>query len=125
MKGLLILVAVASMSLFSGCATLFSGKIQGIDITTSNNKRASIMVNGKDIKTPAKVLILRSDDDLIVRSSTKNCDKKTAVESSVNGVFFVNILGLGSSVFGGFVSTTVDYANNTMWSYDDIVINCK
>ena len=112
------IIAVASLT--TGCATIFKGKTQKVNIATSNNEQISVNVDGKTVTAPSVVELTRKDSDLTVTTSAKGCTPNTSVESSVEPVFFVNILS------GGPLGSTTDYATGSMWKYDsNIVVNCK
>ncbi len=112
------IIAVASLT--TGCATIFKGKTQKVNIATSNNEQISVNVDGKTVTAPSVVELTRKDSGLTVTTSAKGCTPNTSVESSIEPVFFVNILS------GGPFGSTTDYVTGSMWKYDsNIVVNCK
>jgi len=116
-KSLLIAIPLASAIMFSGCATILSGKKQNISIT-SNPSKKEVTIGAQTVTTPTILSVDRSDNDLIVRSN--DCEGQQIVASEINPVFFVNILS------GGAFGSTTDYASGAMWKYDENVnLNCS
>jgi uncharacterized protein YceK len=116
-KKLLVAIPLASAILFSGCATILSGKTQKINVT-SYPSHQKVTIGSQTVVTPAIVAVDRDNKDLIVKA--KNCDAQRLEQAQINPVFFVNILSAGA--FG----STTDYATGAMWKYDDnIHIDCE
>jgi uncharacterized protein YceK len=116
-RKLLIAIPLVSMVMFSGCASILSGKHQQVNVTSTPSHQ-EITVGSQTITTPAVVSVRRSDESLIVKS--KNCDDQKLLASKINPVFFVNILS------GGAFGSTTDYATDSMWKYDENVhLDCK
>ncbi len=112
------MIAVASLT--TGCATILKGKTQKVNIATSNNKQITVNVDGKTVTAPGIVEVARKNENLVVSTSEKGCTPNTSVDSSIEPVFFVNILS------GGVLGSTTDYATGSMWKYDsNITVNCK
>lgn len=116
-KSLLIAIPLVSTLMFSGCATIMSGKQQKINVTSTPPKQ-EVTIGNETVVTPTIVSVRRSKDDLVVKS--KNCDNQKLLASKINPVFFVNILS------GGAFGSTTDYATDAMWKYDENVhLDCK
>jgi uncharacterized protein YceK len=116
-KNLLIAMSLSSAILFSGCATILSGKTQNINVT-SYPSHQKVQIGSQTVVTPSIVTVKRSKEDLVLRS--ENCNDQKLLASKVNPVFFVNILS------GGAFGSTTDYATGAMWKYDDNVnLNCQ
>lgn len=120
MKNLAAGIVTASVILTSGCATIINDETQSINVRTSNNTEIEAQVGGQQVTTPASVSVKRAKDDLVVQTSNEKCSPSTSVESSVDDVFFINILS------GGVFGSTTDYSSEEMWEYDsDVVVNCN
>jgi uncharacterized protein YceK len=111
-KAILITVPLISTILFSGCATLISGKTQKINVTSYPSHK-EVTIGSQSVITPSIITVERSKKDLVVKS--KDCDKQKLLSSRINPVFFVNLLS--GNVFG----STTDYMTGSMWEYDDNV----
>ena len=115
-----IIIAVASLT--TGCATILKGKTQKVNIATSNNEQITVNVDGQAVIVPGVVNVSRKGSNLIVGTSVKGCTPNTSFDSSVEPLFFGNILFGGSGLF----SSSTDYATGSMWKYDsNILVNCK
>lgn len=112
-KTLVMLIALVSVVVFSGCATILDGKTQTINLTTSKSK--TVDINGQQFSAPGVVTVQRSNKDAII--NIKECNKQILLQKSVNPTFFVNILS------GGAFGSTTDYASDAMWKYDQTNIN--
>lgn len=116
-KKLLVVIPLISVVMFSGCATILSGKKQNINVTSSPSKK-EVTIGNQTVTTPAVLSIDRSNKDLMVKSN--DCDRQKMLASKINPVFFVNILS------GGAFGSTTDYATGAMWKYDENVnLNCS
>lgn len=119
MKKAITMTVVACSMALSGCATILSGDTQKVNVTTSNNKSATAVVDGKSFQVPGTIEVQRKNADMVVKASG-NCQGETVAKKDINPVFFVNILT------GGPLGSTTDYASESMWKYDDnINIKCK
>jgi hypothetical protein len=117
-KSLLIAtIPLASVILFTGCATITSGETQKINIKSCYPSNQKIMIDNRTITTPATIIVKRSKKDLIIRSQDSN-DQKILV-SKIKPEFALNILNAG-------ICFIIDYATGAMWEYDDNVnLNCQ
>jgi uncharacterized protein YceK len=117
MNKLIIAFGIAFLS--SGCASLMTAEEQSINITTSNNKPAEVVVDDKTVTAPGMVTVLRDGKDKVVKTDTAGCDTATPIKKSVTSVFFGNI------VVGGLLGSTTDSVTGKMWDYEDSVeISC-
>lgn len=119
MKKLAFYAAMGSVVLMTGCASILNEQTQQVNVSASNGKPVQGAVDGKTFTTPGVVSLQRAKGSKIVTSSTEGCAKETAVESSVDPKFFINILS------GGAFGSTTDYSTEKMWKYaDNVVIAC-
>ncbi|MFW2374584.1 MAG: adenosine deaminase [Gammaproteobacteria bacterium] len=119
MKNITMAMIAATTIMMSGCATILNDDTQSVNLTTSNGKKTIVSVNGREYEAPGIARLVRSQDDAIITADTSTCKGKTVAPSSVDTVFFVNILS------GGAFGSTTDYASEEMWKYDNTIqINC-
>ena len=116
---LLLGITVGAIVMFSGCATILSGKTQKISIN-SNPSGIKVQVDDQTLTTPAAFVVKRENKDKIIKVNEGQCKKIITLNKKVNPVFFVNILS------GGVFGSTTDYSTDAMWKYDDNVnIDCR
>lgn len=114
-------LAIAISLGFSGCATLFGGGGKQI-ISFNSEERIKATVTYSDgtgtqyFTTPATIMIQRRSEDLNITSDNDEFEP-FVLESTLNGWFWVNILGIEYSLF----SSTTDALTGAMWKYDEIV----
>ena len=114
-----ILITVSSLVLLTNCATILKDKNQIVNFNTSNGENGKIRIKGAVHKIPGQVSVERNKENLRVFAASDNCTPLT-VESTVEPVFFVNIIS------GGTFGSTTDFASGHMWKYQDTVtVNCK
>ena len=114
---LLVAFSIGSAVLFSGCATILSGKTQAVNVT-SNPSNKMVKIDGRTVQTPSIVTLERGKDNLVLKSD--ECGSQKLVSKHINPVFFVNILS------GGAFGSTTDYATGAMWKYDEnINLECR
>jgi uncharacterized protein YceK len=120
-KFLIVPVAFLAATLFSGCATILSGKTQKINVTSTGKTGVEFEIDNQTFKTPAIVTVERENKDKIIKVLDEECSQKQILlNKKINPVFFVNILS------GGALGSTTDYLSGAMWQYDDNVqIQCK
>ncbi len=117
MKKIVFFTGVIMVSLLvSGCATMFSGKTQNINLTSS--KPYKVDINGATYNSPSIITLDKDEEDKIL--TIKECNKKIILKREIEPTFWINILGLGA--FG----STTDYASKSMWKYDqdNLQISC-
>ena len=118
-KSLLVSVSLGTMFMFSGCATILSGKSQKIAVN-SNPSNVKFKLDNKEYTTPSIITLKRENKDKIITVDNPKCKKTILLNKKVNPTFFVNILS------GGAFGSTTDYTTGAMWKYDSNVnINCK
>lgn len=111
--------AVASIVLLSGCASILNEDTQKVNVSASNGKEIQGTIDGTPFKGPGLVALKREKAGKVIRTDTEGCAKETAVESSVDSKFFVNILS------GGAFGSSTDYGTGKMWKYaDNVVVSC-
>ena len=119
MKKLIPVMLLFCTFSFAGCATILSGKTTKINVTTSNNKSATLDIRGRTYQIPAIIDIDKTKEDLIIKASGE-CVGQAFSSKKIETTFWVNILS------GGAFGSTTDYASDSMWKYDDnIEIKCK
>jgi len=112
-------LAIACTSI-SGCATVFNGNKQKVNVATSNNSKIDVSIDGRNVTVPGVVEVDRKKANLMVATSAKGCTPNTAVSNSIEPIFWVNVLSTN------IVGSAVDFATNSMWKYDEnIMINCN
>ena len=115
---ILIMGAFATVSLFSGCATIVSGKTQKVSFVS--DKPAKITIDNQTYTTPATIEIKRENSSKIVTAECENKTKQIILKRKVNPWF------AGNLIFGGVLGSTTDYVSGAIWEYDDIVnVDCK
>jgi len=112
-KSLLVATAVVGSMLFSGCATIVSGKTQKINVTS--NKSVKVKINGSLYETPAIIEVKRDNKPLFLKVDETKCKQTILLNNKFNPVV------LGDIVIGGTFGSTTDYATGAMWKYDDNV----
>lgn len=122
-KKLLIALPLASVMMFSGCATLFGGGgKQTISVSSDSAKRMKAVISYADgsspqyLTIPGTVTVKRTSKNMVVKSQDNEFDP-TIIDNSMNGWFLANILG----VYAGPLSSTTDAATGSMWKYDETV----
>ena len=114
-----LVLGASILLLGSGCASITTSSEQSINITTSNNKSATVEIEGKTITAPGDVVVLRDGKDKVVRTNAAGCDNATPVKKSITPIFWGNI------VIGGLLGSTTDGVTGKMWDYEDNVeISC-
>lgn len=118
MKKIMTLAAVA-VFVSTGCATILNDDVQRINVSSSNNQPIEGSINGQSFSGPGIVEVTRAREDKVLRVDTEGCRKESLVASSVDPVFFINILS------GGVFGSSTDYSTDRMWKYDDnVVVPC-
>lgn len=119
MKKLAAYALMASVVAMSGCASILNEQTQQINVSASNGKAVQASVDGRTITTPSVVAVKRTKASKVVTVNAAGCADKTALESTVDPKFFINILT------GGVFGSTTDYSTEKMWKYaDNVVISC-
>ncbi|MBA4111644.1 MAG: adenosine deaminase [Leptothrix sp. (in: Bacteria)] len=119
MKKLAFYAAMGSVVLMTGCASILNDQTQPVNVSASNGKAVQGSIDGVPFTGPGVVPLQRAKSSKVVTSTTAGCAKETAVESTVDPKFFINILT------GGAFGSTTDYSTERMWKYaDNVVIAC-
>ena len=114
----LAMISVAVLGI-SGCATILNDETHNVNLTTSNGKKTTVNIQGRNYTAPGIVQLNRSKEDLTIVADSDTCKGQTAVPSTVDSVFFLNILT------GGVFGSSTDYATEEMWKYDtNIQVTC-
>lgn len=117
MKPMLLLVLAFALT---GCASILNESQQKVNIASSNNTPIKGTINGLPFEGPGIVSIPRAKSDKIIVLDNEGCSKQTIMTSSVDTVFWINILT------GGTFGSSTDYSTEKMWKYQDtVVIPCK
>jgi hypothetical protein len=91
-----------------GCATIFHGKSQTINVT-SNPPGGLVAVGGNTFVTPAQVT-LRRDSDYTVVATKPGYEGTGTIEHSVDWYTF-----LGNIVFGGLIGWAIDFSSGSAY----------
>ena len=112
--------AVFALVTMSGCASIINEKTQKINVTTSSGDEVEVLIDGMPFEAPGIATVTRAKADKIVTTKNKKCTASTIMPSSVDSVFWINILS------GGVFGSTTDYSTEKMWKYQDsVTITCK
>jgi hypothetical protein len=108
------------ITLASGCASIINDKNQNINVVTSNGRKAEVLIDGMPFQAPGVASVKRTKADKIITSKDPKCTQTTVAPSTVDNVFFINILS------GGVFGSTTDYSTEKMWKYQDtVMISCR
>lgn len=119
MKKLATYALMGSVLLTSGCASILNEQTQKVNVSASNGKAVKGSIDGTPFITPDVVAVKRTQASKVVTVETPGCAKQTAVESTVDPKFFINVL------IGGVFGSTTDYSTEKMWKYsENVVIAC-
>ncbi|MDB5365934.1 MAG: putative rane-associated protein [Rhodospirillales bacterium] len=111
------LVLLACVPLLAGCATIWEGTSQTVQVTTTPVDGARCdLTNGSGNwtvpSTPGSVVIRKNDDELVVECRTADGRRGGAVvPAAINGIVFANI------AIGGVIGMGVDFATRAAWVY--------
>jgi hypothetical protein len=104
----------------TGCASILNEKTQNVNIVTSTGRKTEVMVDGMPFQAPGVATFKRTKGDKIITTKDPKCNQSTVAPSTVDNVFFINILS------GGVFGSTTDYGTEKMWKYQDtVIISCK
>lgn len=116
----LMFVVVTTVAL-SGCASIFSGSSQTVNIATSDGSTVEANIVSKSgvqqVTLPSVVSVKRAKEDICVniKESEKNRKSTQMVASNLNLWFF------GNFIFGGLLGSSTDAITGAMWEYDSFV----
>lgn len=108
------LIILANLILISGCASILGEDKVTINVIPTSGDKIDITVQGTEYTVPGLVSVARSDENLFITTSDDRCANQTIVRSKVDPLFYANILFL--------YGATTDYALDSMWTYDDVVV---
>ena len=125
-KTLLLGITVGVMFVFSGCATIMSGRTQTIFINNDSDRRLPINIKYSDgmyigykVLTPTVISVDRRSKDIILKPLSEKCQPKVLKAKNNDWV-------AGNIFFGGLIGSTTDAISGAAWKYDDKVnINCS
>jgi len=101
----------------SGCASIVKGSKQVVTIE-SNVRGAEVKVNGELVgTTPFTGPIKRGSDTTVLLSKTGYASKTLTLSTSVEPVFWGNI------IFGGVFGSTTDMSTGSMYQYAPATYN--
>lgn len=104
----------------TSCATILNDSTQKINITTSNNTKTEVEINGAVYNAPSIISVSRSKEDLILNAKNPKCTQQYLVKSKVDNKFWINILS------GGTFGSSTDYGSDKMWTYqDEVELKCN
>lgn len=104
----------------TGCASIINEKTQNVNVVTSNGRKVEVNIDGMPFQAPGVASFKRTKADKMITTRDPKCNQTTVAPSTVDNVFFINILS------GGVFGSTTDYASEKMWKYQDsVVISCK
>ena len=111
---------LASVTVLAGCASIINDKTQQINVASSNGKSVSGTIDGTPFTGPGVVTVLRENKNKVIVASTEGCTPESALNKSVDSVFFLNIIS------GGAFGSTTDYSTEKMWRYEpSVTIACN
>jgi hypothetical protein len=120
MKVLVGAVALVTLTMFSGCASIVNDKNQKINVSASNGQIINGTVDGVPFTGPGVVEVARANVDKTVVINNPECANSAPLNKSVDPMFFGNIL------IGGLLGSTTDASTEKMWKYQDkVVVSCK
>ena len=105
-------ILISFLFYLSGCATIIKGKNQPLSVN-SNVEGAEVYLNDTKIGvTPLTANVLRKKEAgvLLVRKEGYK-DHKIIIDTTVEPVFWVNILS------GGVLGSTTDFSSESMFKY--------
>lgn len=104
----------------TGCASIINDKTQNVNVVTSSGQKTEVAVDGMPYQAPGVASFKRAKAEKIITTKDPKCNPTTVAPSTVDNVFFINILS------GGVLGSTTDYVTEKMWKYEDtVVISCR
>lgn len=117
MRKPILVLALTTFSLLTGCASIVNGNQQSVSVKTGNVQGATCSLENNKGKwyvnqTPGSVLVHRSYDDLKIACEKKGYGlSEESVKSKTKGMAFGNV------VFGGVIGAGVDMADGAAYDY--------
>jgi hypothetical protein len=111
MRQTLVFLLLSSLLFSSGCATIFTGTKQTIQLD-SEPSGALVQVDGIDRgKTPLALTLKKGNDGQVIRLDKEGYETRTfQAQTTFNGVAVLNFFNL---LFWG-----IDAATGALWKYD-------
>lgn len=120
MKVFVSAVALVSLTMLSGCASVVNDKTQKVNVVASNGQQIKGDISGVAFSAPGVVLVDRANVDKVITVQNPECTKTTELKKSISPAFWGNIL------IGGLLGSTTDSSTEKMWQYqDNVIIPCK
>lgn len=117
---ILTIVSVFLVASATGCASIINEKTQNVNVVTSNGRKAELSIDGMPFQAPGVASFKRAKGDKLITTRDPKCNPTTVAPSTVDNVFFINILS------GGVFGSTTDYSTEKMWKYQDtVMVSCK
>ncbi|RYD50615.1 MAG: hypothetical protein EOP52_13650 [Sphingobacteriales bacterium] len=118
-----LVVALVASTTLAGCATVFDGGNQSVDLrpsTVGENVNVKVSTKGgtQTVKVPANVSVARDKSTMLVTVDDPCYEpNQIAANSSVNP------WAIGNVLFGlfGLTGTTVDMSTGNAWKYDETI----
>lgn len=116
-----LVIALGSLVLASGCATITGSETQSILVATHENGGDAVAGaeckltnnNGSwSLKSPGTASVRKSADDLLVR-----CEMEERMPGTARVVSKMNARMVGNVVFGGAVGVLIDHTRGTAYDY--------
>ena len=111
-----LLMALFSLFILTGCATISNQPSQKVAFSTSNGESVVAEINGRDVTLPATVNISRRGGAKVKVLSEKNpCYRNT--EFVVVGKHKLSLWFWGNIFTSGTWGSTTDAVSGSMWEY--------
>ena len=120
-KLLLALTSVVALQL-TGCATIFTGGSQTINLSTGSSEEVAAKVVTADgemnVRLPQAISVPKSHKAITVTVEGNECAESTTttVQAKLQPWFLGNIL------IGGLIGSTTDSISGAAWQYDSNVL---
>jgi hypothetical protein len=114
-------IALGSLALASGCATITGSESQSILVATHEDTGGAVagadckLTNNNGswtLKSPGTASVRKSADDLLVR-----CEMEERAPGTARVVSKMNVGMVGNVVFGGAVGAIIDHTRGTAYDY--------
>jgi hypothetical protein len=116
-----LVVVIAGVSVFSGCATILSGTGRTVNIASQDGKKVEARVATKktvqNIVMPTVLPVSTKNGNITVTIEDPCYEStQTVLTRKFNFVFLVNI------ITGGLLGSTTDALSSAMWTYDETAV---
>lgn len=112
---------LVTVILLSGCATMFHGRTQTVNVIPTNGEDTDIELTNKEgtkeLTIPTTVVLQKGKGDVIIKVNENNCHYPSTqnYKQRMDLVFLANYLNLS-------IGSTTDSATGAMWYYDDNMV---